>query len=55
MDADAGEIVAATLTPNDGDDASQVVPLVDQMDVPLASFTGDGAYDQDRSYGAGGK
>jgi hypothetical protein len=52
MDANTGEIVAATLTTNDVDDASQVGPLLDQLDVPLASFTGDGAYDQDSLYRA---
>jgi hypothetical protein len=52
MDADTGEIVAATLTTNDVDDASQVGSLLDQMEGPLISFTGDGAYDQDSVYGA---
>src|SRR4051812_31245665 len=47
VDADTGQIVAATLTPNDVDDGSQVGPLLDQVDGPIASFTGDGAYDQD--------
>jgi len=50
MDAGTGQIVAATLTPKDADDASQVDPLLDQVAGPLASFTGDGAYDQDRVY-----
>ena len=50
MDADTGEIVAATLTTNDVDDASQIDPLLDQVDAPLISFTGDGAYDQDSVY-----
>src|SRR3954454_8241290 len=47
MDADTGQIVAATLTTHDVDDGSQVGPLLDQVDGPIASFTGDGAYDQD--------
>src|SRR3954452_8981164 len=38
-DADTGQIVAATLTPHDVDDGSQVGPLLDQVDGPLASFT----------------
>jgi hypothetical protein len=42
MDADTGEIVAATLTTNDVDDASQIGPLLDQVGGPVASFTGDG-------------
>jgi hypothetical protein len=46
-DADTGQIVAATLTTNDVDDGSQVGPLLDQVAGPVASFTGDGAYDQD--------
>ena len=33
------------------DDASQVGPLLDQVDGPVASFTADGAYDQDGVYG----
>ena len=49
-DADTGQIVAATLTTNDVDDGSQVGPLLDQVAGPVASFTGDGAYDQDGVY-----
>jgi hypothetical protein len=49
-DADTGQIVAATLTAHDVDDGSQVGPLLDQVDGPIASFTGDGAYDQDSVY-----
>src|SRR5215204_2917399 len=49
-DADTGQIVAATLTPHDVDDGAQVGPLLDQVDGPIASFTGDGAYDQDSVY-----
>src|SRR5882757_1864358 len=52
MDADTGEIIAAELTTNDVDDASQVGPLLDQLEGPVASFTGDGAYDQDSLYSA---
>src|SRR5215203_5159844 len=54
-DADTGQIVAATLTPNDVDDGSQVGPLLDQVDGPIASFTGDGAYDQDGVYASVGE
>ena len=50
MDANTGRIVASALTPHDGDDGSQVGPLLDQVAAPLASFTGDGAYDQDGVY-----
>src|SRR5881398_1649617 len=49
-DADTGQIVAATLTTPDVDDGAQVGPLLDQVDGPIASFTGDGAYDQDGVY-----
>jgi hypothetical protein len=52
MDANTGEIVAAALTTNDVDDASQVGPLLDQVEGPVASFIGDGAYDQDSVYRA---
>ena len=50
-DADTGEIVAAELTSNDIDDGSQVGPLLDQVSRPVASFTGDGAFDRDDVYG----
>jgi hypothetical protein len=49
-DADTGQIVAATLTTHDVDDGSQVGPLLDQVDGPIASVTGEGAYDQDGVY-----
>jgi IS5 family transposase len=43
-DADTGRIVASVLTDRGADDGSQVGPLLDQVDGPVASFTGDGAY-----------
>jgi hypothetical protein len=46
VDADTGQILASELTGSDVDDGSQVGPLLDQIPVPLASFIGDGAYDQ---------
>jgi hypothetical protein len=49
-DADTGRIVAAELTGTDVDDGSRVGPLLDQVDGPVASFTGDGAYDRDDVY-----
>jgi hypothetical protein len=52
VDADTGEIVAAELTTNDVDDAGRVGPLLDQVAGPVASVTGDGAYDQDGVYQA---
>ena len=42
-----GQIVAAALTTNDVDDGAQVGPLLDQVAAPVASFTADGAYDQE--------
>ena len=52
VDAATGQIVAAELTTNEVDDGSQVGPLLDQVAGPVASFTGDGAYDRDDVYGA---
>ena len=50
VDADTGEIIATTLTSHDVDDGSQVGPLLDQVHGPVASFTGDGAFDRDDVY-----
>src|SRR3954467_9094615 len=49
-DADTGRIVAAVLTDKDADDGSQVGALLEQVDGPIASVTGDGAYDRDDVY-----
>ena len=54
-DADTGQIVAAMLTSHDVDDGSQVGPLLDQVAGPVASFTGDGAYDQEGVYASVGE
>lgn len=51
VDAGSGQIVAAALTTNDVDDGTQVGALLDQIDGPIASFTANGAYDQDGVYG----
>ncbi len=51
VDADTGQIAAAALTSSEVDDASQVGALLDQVDGQVASFTADGAYDQDGVYG----
>ena len=48
VDAGSGEIVAIELTRKDVDDAARTEALLDQITDPLASFTADGAYDQDR-------
>jgi len=50
VDADTGEIIAITLTSHDVDDGSQIGPLLDQIRDPVASFTGDGAFDRDDVY-----
>jgi hypothetical protein len=53
VDADTGQIIAAGLTGKDVDDGSQVGPLLEQIAGPVASFTGDGAYDRDDVYREG--
>src|SRR3954463_12751444 len=50
VDAETGRIVAATLTDRDEDAAAQVGPLLDPVEDPVASFTADGAYDQESVY-----
>jgi hypothetical protein len=50
IDGESGEIVAIELTKKERDDAARTDALLDQLTDPLASFTGDGAYDQDRVY-----
>src|SRR5205823_7057430 len=50
VDADTGQIIAAELTNKDVDDGSQVGPSLEQIAGPVASFTGDGAYDGDDVY-----
>jgi hypothetical protein len=50
MDADTGEIIAAELTTDDADDASQVEALLSQVTRRVGSFTGDGIYEQDGGY-----
>jgi hypothetical protein len=52
IDAGSGEIVAIELTRNDVDDAARTEALLDNIADPVASFTADGAYDQDRVYKA---
>ena len=47
VDADTGQIAAVALTTSEVGDASPVGALLDQVDGPIASFTADGAYDQD--------
>jgi len=45
VDAASRMIVAQTLMDQDTDDPSQVGPLLDQIDDPIARVTADGAYD----------
>src|SRR3712207_2024959 len=52
-DADTGGIVASVLTNHDGDDGSQLGPLLDQVGGPVASVTADGAFDRDDVYAEG--
>ena len=47
MDSEIGQIVAATLTTKEVDDGAQTGALLDQVAGQVASFTGDGAYDQE--------
>jgi hypothetical protein len=46
VDASTGQILASELTSSDVDDGWHVGPLLEQVPGPLASFVGDGAYDQ---------
>jgi IS5 family transposase len=50
IDAGSGEIDAIELTGKDVDDAARTGALLGQITDPIASFTADGAYDQDRVY-----
>jgi hypothetical protein len=50
VDAVSGIIVAQTLTDQDTDDRSQVAPLLDQIDDPIAKVAADGAYDGAPTY-----
>ena len=47
LDADTGQIVAAALTAKEVDDGAEVGLLLGQVTGAVASFTGDGAYDQE--------
>lgn len=46
-DADTGWIIASALTDKDADDGSQADALLGQVEGPVASFIGDGAYGRD--------
>jgi hypothetical protein len=50
VDADTGRIVASALTGREVDDGAQAGPLLDQIEGSVASFVGDGGYDQEGVY-----
>ena len=50
VDGESGEILAIELTRKESDDAARTAALLDPLTDPIASFTADGAYDQDRVY-----
>jgi hypothetical protein len=52
IDAGSGEIVAIELTGKDVDNAARAGEILDKITDPIASFTADGAYDQNRVYQA---
>ena len=52
VDADSGEIIAHSLTDQEAGDASQMEPLLDQIDDEIGQFTADGAYDGYPTYDA---
>ena len=52
VDEATGQIVAQTLTPPSADDASQVEPLLEQVQAPVEALGGDGAYDQRKVFDA---
>ena len=52
LNPETGEITATALTDNASDDASQVEPLLDETEGPVACVGGDGAYDKWKSYEA---
>src|SRR3954463_14404205 len=47
LDGVTGQIVAAALSTKEMDDGAQTGALLDQVAGPVASFTADGAYDQE--------
>src|SRR3712207_482287 len=52
VDPDSGEILASELTTTEEGDASQVGPLLAQIQGPIASVIADGAYDGEPVYRA---
>jgi hypothetical protein len=52
VDEATGEILAETLTTNSFDDASQVDPLLEQIQREIEALGADGAYDKEKVYEA---
>lgn len=52
VDADSGEVIAHSLTDQETGDASQLEPLLDQINEEIGQFTADGAYDGYPTYDA---
>ncbi|GAB2208936.1 hypothetical protein ROS1_57540 [Roseibium sp. ROS1] len=52
LDADSGDIIAHVITDQNAGDASQVEPLLNQIDDPIGQFAADDAYDGDPTYDA---
>jgi hypothetical protein len=52
VDADSGEIIAHSLTDQETGDASQLEPLLDQIDDEIGQLTADGAHDGTPTYNA---
>ena len=52
VDEATGQIVAQTMTTPSADDASQVEPLLEQVQAPVEALGGDGAYDQRKVFDA---
>ena len=50
LDAETGQIMAASLTAKEVDDGAEIDGLLDQVAGPVASVTGDGGYDQESVY-----
>jgi IS1 family transposase len=50
VDAGSGEIIAHSLTDQETGDASQLQPLLDQIDDEIGQFTADGAFDGTPTY-----
>jgi hypothetical protein len=52
VNAESGQIAAASLTAKEVDDGAEVGPLLDQITGVVASFVGDGGYDQQSVFAA---